>query len=319
MSFAYMTALELKGLLAERSISPVELVEDTLSRQDALEPQINAFVNRTPEQALAAGARGGARDCRRRGGCDCGPSGLGQGSGAGRGRALDLRLPALREQRGRLRCAVGGADQASRRLHYRKVHHKRVRLQGGLRQPAQRDHPQSMGPDEDVRRLQWRRGRERRRRPHAVRARHRWRRLRAHPVCALRPLRHQGAVRPGADLPGLGSANPRPRGVDRAHGAGCRAPARCHGGPRPARCLRRRRAHAGFPRRLRCGRGGLAHRLEPDPWLRAARARGPLRCARPPPGASRRWAAPSSWSRMRSAPIRSSSGWRSSTAASAPS
>ena len=54
MSFAYMTALELKSLLAERSISPVELVEDTLSRQDALEPQINAFVNRTPEQALAA-------------------------------------------------------------------------------------------------------------------------------------------------------------------------------------------------------------------------------------------------------------------------
>ena len=54
MSFAYMTALELKGLLAARSISPVELVEDTLSRQEALEPQINAFVNRTPEVALAA-------------------------------------------------------------------------------------------------------------------------------------------------------------------------------------------------------------------------------------------------------------------------
>ncbi len=54
MSFAYMTALELKGLLAARSISPVELVEDTLARQEALEPKINAFVNRTPEQALAA-------------------------------------------------------------------------------------------------------------------------------------------------------------------------------------------------------------------------------------------------------------------------
>ena len=54
MSFAYMTALELKGLLAERSISPVELVDDTLARQEALEPRINAFVNRTPEQALAA-------------------------------------------------------------------------------------------------------------------------------------------------------------------------------------------------------------------------------------------------------------------------
>ena len=54
MSFAYMTALELKRLLAAGSISPVELVEDTLARQEALEPQINAFVTRTPEVALAA-------------------------------------------------------------------------------------------------------------------------------------------------------------------------------------------------------------------------------------------------------------------------
>ena len=54
MSFAYMTASELKGLLAARDISPVELVEDTLSRQEALEPKINAFVTRTPEVALEA-------------------------------------------------------------------------------------------------------------------------------------------------------------------------------------------------------------------------------------------------------------------------
>ncbi len=54
MSFAYMTASELKGLLAVRDISPVELVEDTLSRQEALEPKINAFVTRTPEVALEA-------------------------------------------------------------------------------------------------------------------------------------------------------------------------------------------------------------------------------------------------------------------------
>ena len=54
MSFAYMTALELKRLLAAGSISPVELVEDTLARQEALEPQINAFVTATPEEALSA-------------------------------------------------------------------------------------------------------------------------------------------------------------------------------------------------------------------------------------------------------------------------
>ncbi|MCY4479671.1 MAG: amidase family protein [Rhodospirillales bacterium] len=54
MSFAYMTATDLKGLLAARDISPVELVDDTLSRQEALEPKINAFVTRTPEVALEA-------------------------------------------------------------------------------------------------------------------------------------------------------------------------------------------------------------------------------------------------------------------------
>ncbi len=54
MSFAYMTALELKGLLAAGTISPVELTEDTLRRQEALEPEINAFVTRTPEVALQA-------------------------------------------------------------------------------------------------------------------------------------------------------------------------------------------------------------------------------------------------------------------------
>lgn len=54
MSFAYMTALELKARLAAREISPVELAEDTLARQDALEPDLNAFVTRTPELALEA-------------------------------------------------------------------------------------------------------------------------------------------------------------------------------------------------------------------------------------------------------------------------
>jgi len=54
MSLAYKTAIELKGLLAAREISPVELAEDTLARQEALEPKINAFVTRTPEVALEA-------------------------------------------------------------------------------------------------------------------------------------------------------------------------------------------------------------------------------------------------------------------------
>ena len=54
MSFAYMSALELRRLLAAKEISPVELARDTLARQDALEPAINAFVTTTPEIALEA-------------------------------------------------------------------------------------------------------------------------------------------------------------------------------------------------------------------------------------------------------------------------
>ena len=198
MSFAYTTALELKGLLAARSISPVELVEDTLSRQEALEPKINAFVTRTPEVALAAAREAERAIAEGRGGRDRGAPHLGQGPGGDGGRALDLRLPALRGQRARFRRALRGAGEGGRRLHHRQVHHQRVRLQGGHRQPAHRDHAQPVEPGEDPRRLQRRRGRERRRRAHALCGLHRRRRLRAHSVCALRALRHQGAVRPGA-------------------------------------------------------------------------------------------------------------------------
>lgn len=54
MSFAYRTALDLSRMIAAKEISPVELVEDTLARQEALEPVLNCFVTRTPEIALEA-------------------------------------------------------------------------------------------------------------------------------------------------------------------------------------------------------------------------------------------------------------------------
>ncbi len=54
MGFAYHTALDLTRLIAAKEISPVELVEDVIERQTALEPEINAFVTCTPEIARAA-------------------------------------------------------------------------------------------------------------------------------------------------------------------------------------------------------------------------------------------------------------------------
>jgi Asp-tRNA(Asn)/Glu-tRNA(Gln) amidotransferase A subunit family amidase len=54
MSFAFKTALELKAMIASKEISPVELTEDVLRRQEAMEPALNCFVTRTPEIALSS-------------------------------------------------------------------------------------------------------------------------------------------------------------------------------------------------------------------------------------------------------------------------
>ena len=54
MSFAYHTALDLTRMIASKEISPVELIEDVLARQEALEPVLNCFVTRTPEVAQLA-------------------------------------------------------------------------------------------------------------------------------------------------------------------------------------------------------------------------------------------------------------------------
>lgn len=51
---AYRSALDLQRMIASKEISPVELMNDTLERQEALEPKLNCFVTATPERALEA-------------------------------------------------------------------------------------------------------------------------------------------------------------------------------------------------------------------------------------------------------------------------
>lgn len=51
---AYMTALELRAAIASKEVSAVEVMNSTLSRMEALEPHLNAFVTPMPEEALAA-------------------------------------------------------------------------------------------------------------------------------------------------------------------------------------------------------------------------------------------------------------------------
>ena len=52
--FAFMTAIELKELIARRDISPVDLVGSSLERMEGLEPTLNCFVQTSPDLALEA-------------------------------------------------------------------------------------------------------------------------------------------------------------------------------------------------------------------------------------------------------------------------
>ncbi|MDQ0217718.1 amidase [Peribacillus cavernae] len=54
MNIANMTALEIRNVIAEKEISAVEVMSDTLTRMNALEPALNAFVTTTPDLAMEA-------------------------------------------------------------------------------------------------------------------------------------------------------------------------------------------------------------------------------------------------------------------------
>jgi Asp-tRNA(Asn)/Glu-tRNA(Gln) amidotransferase A subunit family amidase len=57
----FITIAEAAGLMARRELSPVEYLEALITRIEALEPQVNAFVHRMFEgaRAQAAEAEGG--------------------------------------------------------------------------------------------------------------------------------------------------------------------------------------------------------------------------------------------------------------------
>ena len=53
----YMSAWELSGLIRDRRVSPVEVVEACLERIEATEPTLNSFITVLPEQARASAER----------------------------------------------------------------------------------------------------------------------------------------------------------------------------------------------------------------------------------------------------------------------
>jgi aspartyl-tRNA(Asn)/glutamyl-tRNA(Gln) amidotransferase subunit A len=52
-SLCFMTAVELRRLIAQHAVSPVEVTQAVLSRAERLQPLLNCFITLCPEQALA--------------------------------------------------------------------------------------------------------------------------------------------------------------------------------------------------------------------------------------------------------------------------
>src|ERR1700682_3858063 len=54
IDLAFRTALELRQAIAARQVSPVEIMQATLTRAERFEPKLNCFATYTPELALDA-------------------------------------------------------------------------------------------------------------------------------------------------------------------------------------------------------------------------------------------------------------------------
>ena len=244
--FDAMTAMELRGRIARREVSPVEVTRRALEKAEATQASLNAFFILMPEQALAAAKA--AEDAVMRGE----PLGLLHGVPFS---AKDLIAVGGERFAFGSRCMadnIAAADAPSVERAKKagailigKTTTSEFGCKARRRQPAHRHHPQSVESGKDAGRIERGRGGFGRRRHHAVRARHRRRRLGPHPGLPDRACRDQGTVRPHPGVAGVGDHDARPCRTDGAHGRGCGAAV--HGVRRLRRARSRIRSRARCP------------------------------------------------------------------------
>ena len=191
-----------RGIGAYGRARASELIEDCLSRVEALEPQLGAFTHVDAEGARRRRARSARRPTAVRRGAD-----RDQGQPPGGRSAVDQRQRSLRRLRGRSRRALR-PPAARRRVRDR-------RQDGAARdaailpttRAARTGHPQPVGPRPHPRRLQRRLGGRGGGRHGADRPRQRRRRLDPHPGRLLRPGRPEAARGRVSIAPDAGTAS----------------------------------------------------------------------------------------------------------------
>ena len=251
----FRPASELAGLVRSGELSARELVQASLDRIEALDPELNAFVDVYAEDALAAADAIGAGDERPFAGV---PIAI-KNNRAISGKRLTFAADFFGDWE------APYDHNVVRRFKEAGLRRRRIDDPARVGHPAVDQHQalradaQPVGPDAHERRLLGRLGDGRRGRHGADRPRQRRRRLDAHPGRLLRPRRPQAPAQP--HLAGAGDGRELPGRRRRAHADGRRHRSR----PRPARRHRDRRRVVGAA----AGRGLRR--------LRGARARGPAR------------------------------------------
>ena len=233
----WLSATDLAALIRRRKVSPVEVVDAVLDRIERLNPQINAYVTVTADEARRA-ARAAERALgQRRPALGAAPRGavLRQGPRHHEGRADDVRHPSLRRQRADRGRADGRPPEGGRRHHGRQDQHADDRLAGRDPQPALRGDPEPVAPGSHPGRLERRRLGRGRGRPRPDRRRDRRGRLDPDPGLVRGDLRPQALLRPDPDVSGERGVEPLPHRSDDADG-GRRRPG--HAGLRGARRAR---------------------------------------------------------------------------------
>ena len=202
---AYLSAAELSGLIRQRQLSPVQLVQSTLARIERSQPVFNAFITVCAEER--SGRTRDAEQALKRG--DALPLLHGvpfsvKDLVSTEGCAHDLRLSDLRASRPHGRCCRGRTAESCRRDPDRENDDARIRTEGPHRGAAVWSYAQPLARRSNSGRLQRRcRGGDRRR-PRPDRSGDRRRRLNAHSRSLQRRGRLQAKPGRGAGRFGAG-------------------------------------------------------------------------------------------------------------------